>query len=125
MGRGFERTPLRTFPKRIEAACYNHARLALNRWGEPLRLALPRHRGLDAILVRDRWLCVEAGDDIPMLAWCGFCARGRSSLHTPVECRLELYHIRAGLIMGTALDALNEGLRARLAPDHGESDAAG
>lgn len=127
MAAGVERTPLRTYPKHIEAACYNHVRLALRRFGAPLRLGLPRHRGLEIILEDDLWLCVDAArEDTPVLAWFDFATRGRASLHTPVPCRLELYHVHAGLVMGTALEALNEALRLRLAPDHqGESDAPG
>jgi hypothetical protein len=108
---------LRSFPKRLEASCYNRVRLALGRFGRPLRLPLPQHRGLEAILDDDAWVCVDTTcDDLPVLAWLAFAVRGRSSLHEPVDCRLELYHWHAGLIMGTALEALDEALKARLAP---------
>lgn len=117
MAAGVERTPLRTYPKSIEAACYNHVRLALKRFGAPLRVGLPRHRGLEMILEDDLWLCVDAArEDTPVLAWFDFESRGRSALHAPVPCRLDLYHIHAGLVMGTALEALHEALREQLAP---------
>jgi hypothetical protein len=108
--------PLRSLPKRLEAAYYNRVRLALRRLGRPLRVALPQHRGLEAILDNDAWVCVDTTrDDLPVLAWRAFGTHGRDSLHKPVDCRLELYHWHAGLIMGTALEALDTALRARLA----------
>jgi hypothetical protein len=123
-----ELIPLRTLPERIEAACYNQARLALARFGRPLRVALPRHRGLEVILDDARWLCVDAWrDELPVLAWRAFQARGRAALHEPVDCRLELYHAHAGLLMGTALEALDAALRDRIAPHpkpEGENHAA-
>ncbi|MGB7932444.1 MAG: hypothetical protein WCH04_09495 [Gammaproteobacteria bacterium] len=109
--------PLRSLPKRLEAAYYNRVRLALSRLGCPLRVALPQHRGLEAILDNDVWVCVDTmRDDLPVLAWRAFGTRGRTSLHEPVDCRLDLYHWHAGLIMGTALDALDMALGARLTP---------
>ena len=107
---------MRSLPKRMEAVYYNRVRLALGRLGRPLRVPLLIHRGLDAILDDETWLCVDATrDDLPMLAWRAFAARGRESLHEPVECRLELYHCHAGLLMGPALELLDAALCARLA----------
>lgn len=119
--------PLRTLPKWMQASYYNRVRLALKRLGRPLRVSLVTHRGLETILDDEVWVCVDATrDDLPVLAWRAFEVRGRDSLHEPVACRLELYHHRAGLIMGSALEALEETLRARLAPPvQGEGDAAG
>jgi hypothetical protein len=112
--RGFP--PLRTFPKRLEAAYYNRVRVALRRFGNPLRVALPEHNGLHAILEDAAWVCVDSTrNDLPVLAWLGFANR-RERLHEPVDCRLELYHCRAGLIMSTALEALDRSLRERLPP---------
>ncbi|BAU49992.1 hypothetical protein SVA_3456 [Sulfurifustis variabilis] len=127
MAAGVERTPLRTYPKQIDAACYNHVRLALLRFGAPLRVGLPRHRGLEVILDDDLWLCVDAArEDTPVLAWFDFETRGRSSLHAPVACRLDVYHVHAGLVMGTTLDALTDALRLRLAAAaQGENHASG
>ncbi len=100
-------TPIRVLPKKIDAACYNRIRVALLRSRLPLRLAVPGHRGLEAILTDTAWLCVDAArDDQPILAWSHFASAGRSALHEAVACRLSLYHIHAGLIMGTALEAL-------------------
>jgi len=123
-----ELPPLRSLPRRLEAACYNRVRLALRRLGRPLRLALPQHRGIEAVLDDDAWVCVDTTrDDLPVLAWRAFAVQGRDSLHRPVDCRLELYHYHAGLIMGSALEALEAALHARLAPvaAGGADDAAG
>jgi len=121
--------PLRVMPKAIEASCYNRVRLALRRLGKPLRFALREHRGLDAILDDRAWVCVDTNaGDFPVLAWCEFAVRGRDNLHRPVECRLKLFHWKAGLIMGTALEAIDSALAERLgrsgSPMEG-SDAAG
>lgn len=108
--------PLRILDKRIEAACYNQVRLALQRLPRPLRIDLPRHRGLELCLEDDIWLCVDAArNDLPVLAWHSFDVGGRVALHEPVACRLNLYHIHAGLVMGTILEELERLLRERLA----------
>lgn len=99
--------PLRVLPKNIDAACYNHIRVLLLRSKIPLRVDVPRHRGLEAILTDKVWLCIDATrDDQPILAWSDFEVAGRTALHEPVACRLNLYHIHAGLVMGSVLDAL-------------------
>ncbi len=98
---------LRIFPKCIDASCYNAIRLALRRIANPLRVDLPLHRGLSVILDDNVWFCVDSlHNDLPVLAWCDFEVRKRNSLQEPVNCRLHLYHTHAGLIMGSALEAL-------------------
>ncbi len=100
-------TPIRVLPKTIDAACYNRIRVALLRRKTPLRVAVAGHHGLEVILTDAAWLCVDATrDDQPILAWSRFDTAGRSALHEPVVCRLSLYHMHAGLIMGSALEAL-------------------
>lgn len=103
--------PLRTLPKIIEAGCYNRVRLALVRRGRPLRVALPGHRGLEMILEDRFWLCVDSlNDDQPVLGWHEFETAGRHELHAPVRCQLCFYHVQAGLVMGSVLDALHQTL---------------
>ena len=98
---------LRIFPKCIDASCYNAIRLALRRIANPLRVDLPQHRGLSVILDDHVWFCVDGlHDDLPVLAWRDFEVHERSSLQEAVNCRLHLYHAQAGLIMGSALEAL-------------------
>lgn len=111
-----ELTARRAMPKRVEARCFNDARVALHRIGNPLRLALPDHRGLEVIIADDGWLCVDSlQGDMPILAWCNFASSAREGLHEPVCCELRLYHMHAGLIMGSAVDSLTEVLDALLA----------
>lgn len=112
-----ETLPLRIFPKQIEAACYNRVRLALLRLGNPLRIALVQHRGLEVILDDDIWLCVDSlADEQPVLAWREFQVHARDNLHQPIACELWLYHNCAGLIMGAALDDLQHRAEQLLAP---------
>ncbi len=112
-------TALRTMPKSIEASIYNHVRLALRRLDSPLRVAVPRHRGLEMILDDHIWLCVDANaDDQPVMAWLDFGIHHRDNLHEPVGCTLELYHRFAGLVMGSALDSLDESLTDQLKRVH-------
>ncbi|SFW26008.1 hypothetical protein [Nitrosovibrio sp. Nv17] len=101
--------PWRVFPKEMEAACYNRGHLAIIRLGAPVRVALQRHRGLEVILERDVWLCVDSyAEDQPVLAWRTFQTRERTDLHRPVGCELWLYHSCAGLVMGSALEDLHQ-----------------
>jgi len=102
-------SPLRSLPKTIEAACYNRVRLSLARHGRPLRVALSGHRGLEVILDDRFWLCVDSlQNDQPVLAWHEFETAGRNALHAPVHCQLCLYHVCAGLVMGSVLDDLQQ-----------------
>ena len=106
-------TPLRAVPKTIDAACYNQVRLALRRLGDPLRVKLARHRGLAMILTDDCWTCVDSlNDDLTIMEWVAFAGH-RSGLHDPVNCQLRLYHLHAGLIMGTVLEDLEQVLQHR------------
>ncbi|MCA1805975.1 MAG: hypothetical protein LC646_11740 [Xanthomonadaceae bacterium] len=109
--------PLRVMPKTIEATCYNQVRLSLLRLGHPLRVPLPEHRGLEIILENDHWLCVDSAfDDQPIMAWLDFDTRRHNqALHEPVPCELRLYHMHAGLVMGSALAAMEQSLSIRLA----------
>ena len=102
-----ELLPLRILPKEIEAAPFNLARLALVRVANPLRVSLTEHRCLDIILSQSQWLCVDSCSyDQPILAWREFDMQHRDALHRPINCKLYLYHMHAGLIMGTARDCL-------------------
>ncbi|MCL5669225.1 MAG: hypothetical protein M1392_04460 [Gammaproteobacteria bacterium] len=106
-------TPLRSFPKRIEAVYYNGVRLALRRLGCPLRLDIAR-QPVEMILDERRWTAFHTGIEyVPLLMWTDFITQ-RTGLHEPVSCTLHLYHVRAGLIMGKILDALVADIEARL-----------
>ena len=111
--------PLRTVPKRVGAGCYNQVRLALGRLGAPLRVPLARHRGLEMILAKDCWTCVDSlNDDLVVLQWISFDAQ-RSALHEPVGCQLQVYHLHAGLVMGSVLEDLEQVLARRPPPHSG------
>jgi len=120
-----EITPWRIIPKQIEAAYYNRARLALLRINNPLRVPLAQHRGLEVILHDDYWLCVDSfSDDQWIMAWREFRIHARDNLFEPIECTLWLYHHCAGLITGSALEDLYQGVEIELDTQK-EQDAAG
>ena len=99
--------PLRVMQKHIAAKDYNCIRLGLIRERLPLQLRLKDFRCLLFILDESAWICIdECQNDLPVLAWTNFKTAQRSALHQPVECELRLYHMHAGLVMGTVLDAL-------------------
>ena len=101
--------PLRTLPKVVEAGCYNRIRLALARRNNPLHIELPTLR-IQFILDKKAWLAISSINEAPLLAWTVFNTKQRA-LHEPVTCQLHLYHIHAGLIMGTALEALDAAVK--------------
>ena len=110
-------TALRVMPKIIDASCYNHVRLALRRLGMPLRVELANYRGLEIILDNNYWVCVDgAHDDQLIMAWLEFdTSKHNQALHEAVPCQLRLYHMCAGLVMGSVLDALDQTLTDELA----------
>jgi hypothetical protein len=120
-------TALRTFPKLIEAACYNRARLTLHRLGRPLRVAIGGHHGLEVILEDRCWLCVDSfHDDVPVLAWCRFDTKGRRDLQAPVRCSLKLLRWRRVVALRDLFEALATGaaeLRAGLDHKSGQNQA--
>jgi hypothetical protein len=104
-----EYPPLRIMRKQIAAADYNRIRLGLLRESLPWRVPLNGLRCLQCILDQSAWVCVdECQNNLPILAWTSFKTAQRTALNAPVECELRLYHIHAGLMMGEALDALND-----------------
>lgn len=100
---------LRIMHKRIAAAEYNCIRVSLLRESLPWRITLRQFRCLHCIIDDLAWVCIdESHNDLPILAWTNFNTAQRSRLDAPVDCELRLFHMHAGLIMGTALDALYE-----------------
>ena len=116
MSQDIEMPPLRIMSKKIEASCYNQARLSMLRLGKPLRVELPNHLGLEIILDDKYWMCVDsANDDQPIMTWSDFdTSMHNTALHEGVPCELHLYHTHASLIMGSALDALDQALTEML-----------
>jgi hypothetical protein len=102
--------------KQVQASCYNQVRLALHRLENSLRVPLPGHPGLEILLEEEAWLCLDiVQGGMPGLRWHSFEVQDRRSLHEPINCRLDLYHIHAGLVMGTVLETLEAQLKQRLA----------
>ncbi len=104
---------LRTEQTSIDAPRYNQVRLALMRLNGQIRLPLPGLRGMDLILDRQSWVCVDRTlYDLPILAWTDFGPR--QGLHTSVDCLRHFYHINADLISETVLSTMTTLLGERL-----------
>lgn len=105
--------PLRSIPYALDAALYNHAKLALLRIGNPLELELEK-LGIDLVLENACWVgyhCLQTS--LPLIAWDGF-DHGRSALDAPVGCTMHLYHNHSWLQMPKILLALDKELQLRL-----------
>ena len=112
-----------TLHKVITAEDYNRVRLALRRISNPLQFELTSMKCLEIILTDQYWLCIDnCADDRPIMAWTDFQLSDRSALHTPVSCRLRLYHVHAGLVMGEVLEVLGHILSDKLKSVYKESE---
>lgn len=108
-----EFTALRVMHKRIAAELFNCIRVSLLRERQPWRISMSGIRCMACILDERAWICVdECADNQPILAWTNFQIAQRASLDAPIDCDLYLYHMHAGLIMGSSLDALAESVSA-------------
>ncbi len=106
--------PLRSVPYMLDAALYNHVRLALLRIANPLELELER-LGIDMVLEKTCWVGYHSQQmSLPLIAWDGFDTN-RSALDAPVGCTMHLYHHHSWLQMPKILLALDEVLQLRLA----------
>jgi hypothetical protein len=106
----------------IKAEYFNRARLALLRLGSPLRLPLPRLRGLDLVLTDDCWVCVDRSlNDVPVIAWLDFASHGRISLVAPIACELRHYHAHAARLLDTLWDDMLAELDAKLESPRGST----
>lgn len=102
-------------PSSVEAVYFNRARVAVNRFGSELRLAIPGLKTLDLIVQPDAWIVVDrAFNDIPVIAWSNFETGDRGALHEPIACRLRLYHGHAGMILKRVLEAMEKLLGEQL-----------
>ncbi len=105
---------LHTRAAHLEARYWNEIRVAVIRANGTLRLPLSGLRGMDMILDRHAWVCVDRTFyDLPVLAWAGFEPAARTGLHLPVDCQLHFYHIHADFITGTVLNATLCALRMK------------
>ena len=116
---------LRTINTEIEGGRYNQVHLGLLRLGSPIRLGLPGLRGMDVIVDKQAWVCVDRTlYDLPVLAWTDFSHQDRSAIHEPVRCLLHYYHIHADLIAETVLSTLLSVLAERLGEKFTPTDSA-
>ncbi|MDR2876581.1 MAG: hypothetical protein LBV36_00850 [Chromatiales bacterium] len=98
----------------IDGPIYNRIRLGLLHTEGALRLPLVGLRGMDIVLNRKRWVCIDrAFYDLPVLAWANFEPSERRSLQDPVACKIHYYHVHADFIVHTVLRAAINALRAR------------
>jgi hypothetical protein len=105
--------PLRSVPYTLEAALYNHVRLALLRIANPLELELEK-LGIDMALENTCWVGYHCQQmSLPLIAWDGFDTH-RSALDVPVACTMHLYHHHSWLQMPKILTAMDEALLLRL-----------
>ncbi len=105
--------PLRSIPTTLDAALYNHVRLALLRIGNPLELELEK-LGIDMVLENTCWVgynCQQVS--LPLIAWEGFDSE-RSALDAPVGCTMHLFHNHSWLQMPKILLALDKELQLLL-----------
>jgi len=99
--------PLRSIPHMLDAALYNHVRLALLRIGNPLELELEK-LGIDLVLENTCWVGYHWQQiSLPLIAWEGFDTH-RSALDTPVACTMHLYHNHSWLHLPRILLALDK-----------------
>jgi hypothetical protein len=100
---------LRIMHNRIDAEIYNRIRVNLLRERLPWTLPLPAIRCLVCVLDQHAWVCLDAcHKNLPIMAWTNFRIAQRKALNAPVDCDIQLYQMHAGLIMGSALEALSD-----------------
>jgi hypothetical protein len=99
----------------VDGRRYNQVLLALRRLKGPLRLSLPGLRGMDLLLEREVWVCVDRTlYDLPVLAWTDFKPASRRAIHEVVPCRLHYYHVNAELISESVLATAAKEIQKRL-----------
>ena len=72
-------------------------------------------RTLDFLLDEETWIIVDRSlNDIPVMAWLDFETKDRS-LHEPLNCTLNLYHVHATIIQPRVIEAMTLLLGEKLA----------
>jgi hypothetical protein len=100
----------------VNAGHFNHVQAALKTLGDSIRLTIPKLKHLDLILEKEAWIIVDhVLNDIPVAAWTDFQVQHRDNLHQPIQCRLQLYHANADLILERTLEAMEMLLGEQLA----------
>ncbi len=99
----------------VAASLYNVWRRAKLHLALPLRIELQGMKQMRLIVEEDCWVVVDENQyDLPILAWLEFQDSGRSSLHTPVTCRVNTYHYLAHLIKDKVLEHMGNELEVLL-----------
>lgn len=111
----------------LKAGHFNHVQVALKKLCDSIRFPIPKLKHLDLILEKEAWIIVDhVLNDIPVAAWTEFQADHRDNLHQPIQCRLQLYHTNADLILTRTLEAMEMLLGEQLAdllPHANDDDA--
>jgi len=99
----------------IDATLYNLWRRARLHLHIPIRIELPELKQMSLILEEDSWVMVDSQQhDLPVLAWVDFQDKGRSSLHTPVNCTLNYYHFMANQLRNRVVELMTQRLEEYL-----------
>ncbi|MFV2057105.1 MAG: hypothetical protein ACC707_11600 [Thiohalomonadales bacterium] len=101
---------------RLSALHFNHVQLALKRLGDSFRFPIPKLKHLDLILEKQAWIIVDhVLNDIPVAAWSDFQIEHREDIHSPILCKLRIYHAHADLILSRSIEAMEMILGEELA----------
>lgn len=92
---------------KVNALYFNHVQTALKHQGNQIRLKIPKLKHLDLIIQKDAWIIVDMVlNDIPVAAWTRFQAKGRNSLHEPIQCEIRYFHYAASMVLNRTLEAM-------------------
>lgn len=106
---------LKTQPAVVDGRRYNQVALGLRRLKGPLRLPLAGLRGMDLLVDKEAWVCVDRTlYDLPVIAWTDFRPATRRAIHEVVPCLLHYYHINAELITESVLATAMKEIQKRL-----------
>lgn len=103
-----EIVPLRIFPQKMDGALYNTIRLGILRIANPLILTLDKQPNIKCYLRNDKWVFVDTiMHEFPLVVWRDF-ELGNRGIHEPVNCKVHVYHMMAGRLMGTGLYVIED-----------------
>ena len=106
----------------VTAQLYNLWRRARNHPDCSDTMVLEKFPGLEMTLEDAAWVCVDKRqNDLPVIAWVEFDAKGRDALHMPVRCKLNYYHYAASRVRVYALSVMEQALVRCLSKEGGGS----
>ena len=106
---------LKTLATVVDGRRYNQVTLGVRRLKSPLRLSLTGLRGMDLLVDKEAWVCVDSTlYDLPVIAWTDFRPAARRAIHEVVPCLLHYYHINAELITESVLATAIKEIQKRL-----------